>query len=887
MMKYQSFKWTEFCPSLYERGEMVTVGDVPAMREKYGKENPMFISRFLFNKASPYTGKVLSNFYADFDDGEDPWRALVEMLDMAEQFIEMGVDEDHIKLRFTGGKGGTVEVPYQYFEAEPRDDLPQIWRAVAEWFSKNWNYKTLDESVYERRRLWRLTNTRHKSGRFKIPITVQELKDNKLEGIKELAKEFRPYTWVDDRTVEVTAIPKLIGLYKDARKEVGKAKRKWYKNLTERVYSDGRIFPCIEQLIKNGVDADEFQRNPTAFNIAVALQSLGVDDVQILEYLEEFAGNCTPAFPLDRYPELQHCIDSASKHEYTTHCGTPCFESACVKKKNCWVFQTQDEEEAVVIEEFSPEIHERAEALLNGNDPLGFVDKYALSGVFMERNTKLTLFLLQLAWESARLSGETSTGKSHIADHVMECFPKHWWMKYTGATDKYIRYLPSSIRTIYFAEFAAVKIGAGEETTAEYDMKMIMSEGELKTGVVEKVDGRLTGTIREVRIQNFITTSTDVKMSPELRNRQWELSTDRNINLPFIKHHMKEQSRPPWERINPKESQRVVRCALEKLDEEAPTVWWVPFASELAAIFKPLEARTDSRRSVQKLLKLIKAMAKLHYRNRPIIDHEGTKYGIAMPEDFYEAWQIGDEAIMGTLTEMTKRVEVVWECVVSITKAKKKLNSQTLSSAAGVNQDSAKKWLNRFQDMGLVSAVDRDAAGVQYRRTEASSEDAAEEKSSVEISISSLYESLTSVVSAEYIEASKARVADKKIVLEYPSTVRRFSIDDLPDDLKVMANGSTIDIYRMGGDRLIALRGMDELRMGYEARMEAGYDFVRDNIPDDYVHIEDCTLDEDIPDVIEDGIYDEAVWKRIKVLYDGWCSDGRKKFHEHLAEGLE
>ena len=176
-MKFQSYKWTEFCPSLYERGEMVLIDQVPALRDKHGVDKPMFISRYLFNKASPYTGKVLSNFYADFDDDEDPFRALVEMLDMAHRFEEMGVDRAHMKLRFTGGKGGAVEVPYQYFEAEPREDLPQIWKNVAKWCKKNWNYKTLDLAVYERRRLWRLTNTRHSSGRFKIWLTIQELEN--------------------------------------------------------------------------------------------------------------------------------------------------------------------------------------------------------------------------------------------------------------------------------------------------------------------------------------------------------------------------------------------------------------------------------------------------------------------------------------------------------------------------------------------------------------------------------------------------------------------------------------------------------------------------------------------------------------------------------------
>jgi len=200
-------------------------------------------------------------------------------------------------------------------------------------------------------------------------------------------------------------------------------------------------------------------------------------------------------------------------------------------------------------------------------------------------------------------------------------------------------------------------------------------------------------------------------------------------------------------------------------------------------------------------------MARLHYRNRPTIDHEGTTYGICMPEDFYNAWLIGDDAIIGTLTEMTKRMEVVWGCVVDISKAEKKLNSQTLSSAAGVNQDGAKNWLNRFEDMGLVSAVGRDAAGVQYRRTDEPSEETIEKKNSIEIPLASLYEPLSSIVAAKYIEASKTRFGDKKVILEYPSTVRQFSIEELRDDLKGMGFGGTISVHRMSGGQLRAFNG--------------------------------------------------------------------------------
>lgn len=75
--------------------------------------------------------------------------------------------------------------------------------------------------------------------------------------------------------------------------------------------------------------------------------------------------------------------------------------------------------------------------------------------------------------------------------------------------------------------------------------------------------------------------------------------------------------------------------------------------------------------------------------------------------------------------------------------------------------------------------------------------------------------------------------------------------------------------------------------MGYEARQEAMNDFIaeraRELMPDE----DEYTLDEDIPERIAEGIYDKAVKKRIKVLFDGWTPGQRSMFHKLLLEGLE
>jgi len=462
-----------------------------------------------------------------------------------------------------------------------------------------------------------------------------------------------------------------------------------------------------------------------------------------------------------------------------------------------YMFDVEEEEdipEPEPREVFTPETAKTANELLNSKDILEFVDE-ALGDIYQERKLKLAIFLLQLIWESVRISGETSTGKSHIVDRVMECFPKHWWIKYTGTSDKYLRYMAREVKTLYLAEFAAVKGKGDEESTAEYDMKIMMSEGKLKIGTVEKEGNKIVGREREVEIKNFIVTSTDVEMAPELRNRHWEIATDRNINYDLLGWMGNKDRLAPWERKNYDPMRMVLRCAIEKLEEEAPDEWWVPFMEDLVKIFKPLERRTDVRRNYKKLKTFITAIAKLNYRRRPTFERNGVKYGVALPEDFYNAWLIGDEAILGTLTEMTKRMEDVWSAVKTIVASNKKLNSSTLSAAAGVQQDTAKGWLNTFDKMGLVVPTDRKPDGVLYTLSEID-----EIETTVTIEMNELYDSVENAVEDTEIDRT---MADKCITITFPETVRTFDIRNLPDDVQRMAPGDHLRVFGMKRGQLV------------------------------------------------------------------------------------
>lgn len=445
-------------------------------------------------------------------------------------------------------------------------------------------------------------------------------------------------------------------------------------------------------------------------------------------------------------------------------------------------------------EVFTPEVVKLSEELLNSKNILNFIDD-ALGDIYKERKLKLAIFLLQLIWENIRVSGETSTGKSHIVDRVMDCFPRHWWVKYTGTSDKYLRYLAQEIKTLYLAEFAAVRPKGTEESTAEYDMKIVMSEGKLTIGTVEKEGDKLRGVVREIVIKNIVSTSTDTDMPPELRNRLWEIATDRNINYELLGWLSDDEKIPPWKRKKFNSDRAVIRCALETLNREAPEEWWVPFMSELIKIFKPLERRSDVRRNYKKLKKFIVSNAKLHYRNRPIIERDDKRYGVALPEDFYNAWNVGSEAILGTLTEMTKRMEDLWSAIKTISAANKKLNSSSLAAATGLSQDRAKEWLNTFEKMGLVIPGQRTPQGIPYYVSEI-----VDTETVVTIKMNDLYDSAEDALPDHDIERS---MDGDDVVITFPETVRVFDINMLPDEIQRMSSGGQMNLFGMKRKQLV------------------------------------------------------------------------------------
>lgn len=177
-----------------------------------------------------YTGP----FYADWDCPEisEGVEAVNRWLDLMSESYDL--DLNCVSLYATGGRGFHAEVPHACFSSAKNgvQYLPAIYKEIAnETF-----VEFLDLAVYsaKRGRMWRTPNVeREVSGRFKVPISLQEMRDMTPELYIELCSAPRAFPALQDPVLS----PQLAALYGDIQKKVGQR----YRERSKKKGDDGII----------------------------------------------------------------------------------------------------------------------------------------------------------------------------------------------------------------------------------------------------------------------------------------------------------------------------------------------------------------------------------------------------------------------------------------------------------------------------------------------------------------------------------------------------------------------------------------------------------------------------------------------------------------------
>lgn len=165
----------------------------------------LFASVFSYPTEDPYIGGVIGPFYLDFDCIENPNKSRKEAAEVVRKLIEdYRIPEATVSITFSGCKGFHLIVSPEVFNIQPCDLLPAIYKSIAEELARKLKLKTLDLGIYDRRRLWRLLNSKHDKTRlYAIQLTKVELENLDIEQIKQLALNPRePFIQAEAKPVQ-------------------------------------------------------------------------------------------------------------------------------------------------------------------------------------------------------------------------------------------------------------------------------------------------------------------------------------------------------------------------------------------------------------------------------------------------------------------------------------------------------------------------------------------------------------------------------------------------------------------------------------------------------------------------------------------------------------
>lgn len=259
----------------------------------------------IFQTISHYEGQdtgssQISNLCFDWDVSGDDWignfeRCRVAVLTAIEFFWDLGLDENEIRVFFSGGRSYHLEIPYQCLGIEPKIELNRFMKLLAldvnEYIiDKNGDYALeIDDSLYANPKMYRTPNSRYPKGEdypphgtYKIDLNHKQVQEiERIEELWELAREPKPPLYDTDVFSTYEPKPDAVEWYQEIKEQFDE-----YKETTEHVptYIDDDTIKlmddlpaCIKDLRTNGIKEID-TRNKATLCDACWCKSSGINE---------------------------------------------------------------------------------------------------------------------------------------------------------------------------------------------------------------------------------------------------------------------------------------------------------------------------------------------------------------------------------------------------------------------------------------------------------------------------------------------------------------------------------------------------------------------------------------------------------------------------------
>ena len=343
-----------------------------------------------------------------------------------------------------------------------------------------------------------------------------------------------------------------------------------------------------------------------------------------------------------------------------------------------------------------------------------------------ETNNKKMVFLACLTKDLPRdykfsiiVVSRSSSGKTNLIKNIVKPFEKDV-IHFTNATDSFnMRTMSYVGDKIIFKEQLETVDDKGRATIR--DLKFLLSEGEIKTGISEKEDGKWTPkTFNNNGKPVFLTTSTNPNTDIETINRLFVLSIDESESQTklIMNNITSEHSTPNFQNSwdNTLENLKGLASFYQELAKETTEVI-IPFLDKIANQIPTKQH--EIRRDYSRIIQLCKVIAFSHSVIRKRIrDNKGKtmlkdQYGksekvftytvIAELDDFKEALEIGKQAIQQTLNKLDEKSIMVLDSVRNIIARGDIANSKNVSLETGLSQNRSGEYLRNLYNNGFLT----------------------------------------------------------------------------------------------------------------------------------------------------------------------------------------
>ena len=302
----------------------MVISEVGDYRKKNGNLG-LYLSAYLYDNPDPKMGSLFADFYLDFDDEDDFEKVRKDAIFSIwymEQNFKYGIPKNLLRIYYSGKKGLHIVVPAAIFGIEPHNTLNEFYKIMAKDFADHSPYDTIDQKIYDRRRLFRMVNSQHQdTGKYKIPLSYNELVTLSVEEIRELASQPR-----------VLNYPKPY-FCASAKREFERHVETWGnrfgKSFDNRKRNKAKpldfVPACIKELI--GAGPQKGKRNQTASVLAAFWRKQGCTEQEAWDYLVRWNNGSMGE------REIKQVLDKMYKNGYEFGCSTLETLATCAGKE--------------------------------------------------------------------------------------------------------------------------------------------------------------------------------------------------------------------------------------------------------------------------------------------------------------------------------------------------------------------------------------------------------------------------------------------------------------------------------------------------------------------------------------------------------------------------